>query len=76
MSKNSIEAYDLPSRVASYDADMETMHPLNNLERTEVDQPVTLLQDLQILRDAGLADVSVFWLEYRKVVYGGRIHPC
>jgi ubiquinone/menaquinone biosynthesis C-methylase UbiE len=49
---------------------------LNNLERTEVDQPVTLLEDLQILRDAGLADVSVFWLEYREVVYGGRIHPC
>ena len=27
MRKNSINAYDLPARVASYDADMEIMHP-------------------------------------------------
>ena len=45
---------------------------LNNLETNEADQPVTLLKDLQILKDAGLKDVSVFWLEYREVVYGGR----
>jgi tRNA (cmo5U34)-methyltransferase len=45
---------------------------LNNLEKNETDQPVTLLEDLQILKNAGLKDVSVFWLEYREVVYGGR----
>jgi ubiquinone/menaquinone biosynthesis C-methylase UbiE len=45
---------------------------LSNLERNEVDQPVTLMEDLQILKDAGLTDVSVFWLEYREAVYGGR----
>ena len=27
MNKNSITAYDLSARVASYDADMEIMHP-------------------------------------------------
>lgn len=27
MDKNSIAAYDLPDRVASYDVDMEIMHP-------------------------------------------------
>lgn len=49
-----------------------TRNFLDNLEKNETDQPVTLLKDLQILRDAGLRDVSVFWLEYREVVYGGR----
>ena len=28
MSRDSIDAYDLPTRVASYDSDMEVMHPL------------------------------------------------
>ena len=28
MSRDSIDAYDLPTRVASYDADMDVMHPL------------------------------------------------
>lgn len=45
---------------------------LSNLEGNEADQPVTLMDDLQILKDADLKDVSVFWLEYREVVYGGR----
>lgn len=54
-----------------YDSD-STRNFLNNLEENEVDQPVTLLEDLQILKDADLKDVSVFWLEYREVVYGGR----
>jgi hypothetical protein len=49
-----------------------TRNVLDNLEEKEADQPVTLLKDLQILRDVGLRDVSVFWLEYREVVYGGR----
>ena len=46
---------------------------LSNLEGNEADQPVTLMDDLQILKDADLKDVSVFWLEYREVVYGGRL---
>jgi tRNA (cmo5U34)-methyltransferase len=46
---------------------------LSNLEGNEADQPVTLMDDLQILKDANLKDVSVFWLEYREVVYGGRL---
>ncbi len=45
---------------------------LDNLETNEIDQPVTLPMDLQILGEAGLTDIAVFWLEYREAVYGGR----
>jgi tRNA (cmo5U34)-methyltransferase len=45
---------------------------LDELEANEGDQPLTLTDDLQVLRDAGLGDVTVFWLEYREAVTGGR----
>jgi tRNA (cmo5U34)-methyltransferase len=45
---------------------------LDELEANEGDQPLTLKDDLQILREAGLGDVAVFWLEYREAVVGGR----
>jgi tRNA (cmo5U34)-methyltransferase len=44
---------------------------LDDLEANEQDQPLTLEQDLQLARDAGLRAVEVFWKEYREVVYGG-----
>ncbi len=44
---------------------------LDELEANEGDQPLALKDDLQVLRDAGLRDVAVFWLEYREVVIGG-----
>ena len=43
---------------------------LDNLEATEADQPQTLAADLEIARLAGLAQVEVFWREYREVVLG------
>jgi phospholipid N-methyltransferase len=45
---------------------------LDNLQARDADQPVTLAEDLRILKRAGFADVSVFWLEYREAVCGGR----
>jgi tRNA (cmo5U34)-methyltransferase len=45
---------------------------LDELEAKEDDQPLTLADDLQVLRDAGLHDVAVYWLEYREAVTGGR----
>jgi len=45
---------------------------LDELEATDKDQPLTLGEDLQTFRDAGLDHVSVFWLEYREAVIGGR----
>jgi ubiquinone/menaquinone biosynthesis C-methylase UbiE len=45
---------------------------LNQLEATDGDQPLTLGEDLQVLREAGLTHVSVFWSEYREVVMGGQ----
>jgi len=44
---------------------------LDRLEETDGDQPLTLLEDLQILRNAELHGVTVFWLEFREAVYGG-----
>jgi hypothetical protein len=44
---------------------------LDDLEANEGDRPLTLLEDLATVRSAGLANASVFWLEYREAVYGG-----
>ena len=44
---------------------------LDELEAKEGDQPLTLKDDLGVLRDAGLHGVTVFWLEYREAVTGG-----
>ena len=44
---------------------------LDELEANEGDQPLTLKDDLGVLRDAGLHNVAVFWLEHREAVFGG-----
>jgi len=54
-------------------ADRETARRyLEEMEAAEGDRPLTLREDLHALRDAGLEDVAVFWLEYREAVSGGR----
>jgi hypothetical protein len=45
---------------------------LNDLEANEGDQPLTLAEDLNILRSSGLKNVSAFWFEYRELVSGGQ----
>jgi ubiquinone/menaquinone biosynthesis C-methylase UbiE len=45
---------------------------LADLEKNERDQPLTLAGDLDLLRNAGLKNVSAFWLEYRELVSGGQ----
>jgi tRNA (cmo5U34)-methyltransferase len=45
---------------------------LADLERKEADHPLTLAEDLALLRSSGLKNVSAFWLEYRELVSGGR----
>lgn len=45
---------------------------LDKIELEDGDQPLTLSGDLQIMRDAGVRDAAVFWLEYREAVLGGR----
>jgi tRNA (cmo5U34)-methyltransferase len=44
---------------------------LDDLEARDHDQPLTLAEDLSVLREAGLGNASVFWLEYREAVTGG-----
>lgn len=45
---------------------------LDELEAKEGDQPLTLLEDLQVLKEVGLCKPAVFWAEYREAVTGGR----
>ena len=45
---------------------------LADLEQNEHDQPLTLSEDLAVLRSSGLKNVSAFWLEYRELVSGGQ----
>jgi ubiquinone/menaquinone biosynthesis C-methylase UbiE len=49
-----------------------TVRFLANLEKNERDQPLTLSEDLAVLRSSGLKNVSAFWLEYRELVSGGQ----
>jgi tRNA (cmo5U34)-methyltransferase len=42
------------------------------LEKNERDQPLTLAEDLEVLRSSGLKNVSAFWLEYRELVSAGQ----
>ena len=46
---------------------------LDKLEANEGDQPITLAQDLDLLRASGIGNASLFWQEYREAVYGGFI---
>jgi hypothetical protein len=43
-----------------------------DLEKNERDQPLTLAEDLALLRSSGLKNVSAFWLEYRELVSAGQ----
>jgi ubiquinone/menaquinone biosynthesis C-methylase UbiE len=45
---------------------------LADLEKNERDQPLTLAEDLALLKSSGLKNVSAFWLEYRELVSAGQ----
>jgi tRNA (cmo5U34)-methyltransferase len=45
---------------------------LDRMETEEGDQPLTLVDDLEVLRGAGLHDVAVLWVEHREAVTCGR----
>ncbi len=45
---------------------------LADLEKNERDQPLTMAEDLELLRSSGLKNVSTFWLEYRELVSAGQ----
>jgi len=71
---------DLSGRVTFRVADLRELPEdlalggeFDDLEESEQDQPVALLEDLEIARSAGLDAVEVFWREYREVVYGGPV---
>lgn len=44
---------------------------LDAIEERDGDQPLTLAEDLDILKEAGLKSPTVFWLEHREAVCGG-----
>ena len=72
-----IRASGIVERAQGKDKRFETMEStrkfLDDLEETENDQPLTLKEDLEILRNAGFKNIGIFWLEYREVVYGGLV---
>ena len=45
---------------------------LDEMEAYSGDQPVTLAEELRVLREGGLRDAAVYWLEYREAVTAGR----
>jgi len=45
---------------------------LADLEKNERDQPLTVTEDLALLRSSGLKNVSALWLEYRELVSAGQ----
>ncbi len=48
-----------------------TRRYLAEMQAAEADQPLTIENDLRILRAAGLLNATIFWLEYREAVLGG-----
>ncbi|MFQ5640029.1 MAG: hypothetical protein ACE5IR_18780, partial [bacterium] len=44
---------------------------LDELEANEGDQPLSLVEDLHVLKEAGMEKPTVFWTEYREAVIGG-----
>ncbi len=45
---------------------------LEDLEARDHDQPLTLLEDWQVLKSAGLRHVCIYWTEFREAVMGGQ----
>ena len=58
-------------RIQSFSDRETTKKTLSTIEAKDGDQPLPLLEDIDILRRAGLTSTEVFWKEYREVVYGG-----
>ena len=48
-----------------------TRQHLRDLEEAEQDQPLTLAEDLRVIRDAGIDNAEVIWKEFREAVIGG-----
>jgi trans-aconitate methyltransferase len=48
---------------------------ISDLETNENDQPLTVEEDLDLLRRAGIADAFLFWKEHIEAVCGGRKTP-
>ena len=48
-----------------------TRQYIEDMEKNELDQPLTLDADLDTARQAGLHSAEVFWKEYREAVWGG-----
>jgi len=44
---------------------------LDEMETNERDQPLTIGEDVEILRQSGLKSAEPFWMEYRELVSGG-----
>ena len=60
-----------PPRRSGPEIDWPISEFLDGLEENEGDQPLTVDEDLQLLRACGITNATVFWQEYRELVMGG-----
>ena len=60
-------------RASRFNTDFASLRTLlDKLEAEEEDKPITLAQELEILKDAGLENVAPLWVEYREAVMCGQ----
>ncbi len=60
-----------PTNDKRFSSSAATRQHLRELEEAEQDQPLTLAEDLRVIRDAGIRNAEVIWREYREAVICG-----
>ena len=60
-----------PANDERFSSHAATRQHLRELEEAEQDQPLTLSEDLRVIRDAGIRNAEVIWREYREAVICG-----
>ena len=60
-----------PPGDARFQDKVSTRAFLDDLEAKEKDQPLSVLEDLRIFKEAGLSNIEIFWKEHREAVLGG-----
>ena len=60
-----------PTDDERFSSQAATRQHLNDLEEAEQDQPLTLSEDLRVIRESGIDNAEVVWKEYREAVIAG-----
>ena len=60
-----------PTNDKRFSSPAATRQHLRDLEEAEQDQPLTLSEDLRVIRESGIENAEVVWREFREAVIGG-----